>query len=643
MKNCLMTVMALALTVSLPQTSQCLANQPALNSGNLTWHLFWNPYPETTRPDPSNEYGDFDDSSGDRFDPYPGSGGYEQSYWLIYVLRYLIVLESGSFRLEPNPIAVPLVIAFHSLSGVWFSEDSILNQAYAVNETPVGDPVFLFCEPMDGNGNGNGNGASGSDGAGGQQEGQEQNAENRDDGEGGQQEGQEQNAENRDDGDNPDESPNTKKLKIDVIPLSQQLNEAIHNRDYKMVESLLDQGADPNMPYAHPKYDNMDWKWTPEYPIMASIHFKYGNIEICRLLLSKGANPNISDDRFFEPPLKRLEAFVIGREATVDDVAPFADILLEYGADCLLGDRTSTVFFKVLLDNAWDDYPELRLKALNQIKERGVDLNKYQLSFDEITIEMICRNFQCYSPYFIKLLIDDGLNIHETPGGHSPLAWILSRCYGYNGICNTAKDISTATKGIRTAVSIIKLFLDQGADCLQFFGEAKSVMYFTSAFWDNHPNIRMTAFKQMNGLDINTLTVYKQHTNDGRDVRELKSRHWLIFMLGSGIEFSRKGVCFLISQGLIPDLTDREIEYGSAANKGTYEYTDNTDSNTCIKEFCILYRSGPLQFLSYVQIAISLKTVNDIDSLPIPEHLKEKLRSKPMVDLIGIHSSTSEE
>ena len=641
MKNCLITVMALALTVSLPQTSQCLANQSALNSGNLTWHLFWNPYPETTRPDPSNEYGDSDDSPGDGFDSYSGSGGYEQSYWLIYVLRYLIVLESGSFRLESNPVAVPLVIAFHSLSGVRFSEDSILNQAYAVNETPVGDPVFLFCEPMDGNGKegasgSDGKGASGSDGVGASGS----------DGAGGQQEGQEQNAENRDDGDNPDEPQNTKKVKVDVIALSKQLHEAIYNKDYNTVESLLDQGADPNEPYAHPKYANIDWRRTSEYPIMVSIHFKYGNIEICKLLLSRGANPNISSgNKLFDPPLRRLEAFVELDEATVDDVAPFADILLEYGADCLRGGKISTDFFRVLLNYAWDGYPQLRLKALNQIKEKGVDLNEYELDDGYVTIEYICRRFNRCSPSFIKLLIKDGLNINETPRGYSPLAWILGDCYCYTGICNTAKDISTAAKGIRTAVSIIKLFLDQGADCLQFDGEeaALSVMYFTSAFWDNHPNIRMTAFKQMNGLDINTLTVYKQHTNDGRDVRELKSRHWLIFMLGSGIEFSRKGVCFLISQGLIPDLTDREIEYGSAANKGTYEYTDNTDSNNCIKEFCILYHNAPLQFLSYVKIANSLKTVNDIDSLPIPEHLKEKLRSKPMVDLIGIHSSTSEE
>ena len=55
----------------------------------------------------------------------------------------------------------------------------------------------------------------------------------------------------------------------------------------------------------------------------------------------------------------------------------------------------------------------------------------------------------------------------------------------------------------------------------------------------------------------------------------------------------------------------------------------------CIRSFHRLYEDEPLQYVCLVKIAISLMKVDDIEELPILEHLKAKLRSEPIVLLIG--------
>ena len=91
--------------------------------------------------------------------------------------------------------------------------------------------------------------------------------------------------------------------------------------DYKKVEHLIKEGADPNT------QDNNGW--TPLHEVA-----QRNNIEILRLLLDAGANPNVpGGDENYTPLHDAVEA---GHVETIE-------LLIERGADKKLRDKNGRI------------------------------------------------------------------------------------------------------------------------------------------------------------------------------------------------------------------------------------------------------------------------------------------------------------
>ena len=532
---------AVALVVSLFLNSTCRAEQPVLGSGNLTECLLWNPGSEAIKPEQSYDYGGNDDW----FDQYPSPGSYEQNYWLVYVLRFLIVLESGSWRLESSPVSVPLVIALHSIAGSLLSEESVLNQVYALNETPVGEPSFLFSEPMDGTGEDK-TSTSTSSGT------QQKESKN------GQKSARKRGFTERDSGNDGDgfdeEELQTKRIATqEAKSLSERLNHAVCAQDIGLVEALLDAGADPNSP------------WMNKYPIFAAINFFYGNEPICRLLLSRGADTEVTFHS--HTPLFYLICMA-QKDKSSTRYAPFVLALLEYGADCMVMDNNYSVF-QGLLRFWWDDCENIRNMAVEQLKIKKIDWNKIQTRSGSTLINEIAQGVRCidgYSLSVFKWMQSVGIDFDSAEdngflrGGlrqvRSPLGVLLSGSFTVNAIAKNKP--------------VIWFLLNCGVNCFNGFNGMSAFIMLLHYHWDDCRNFRLLAFKNL-GVDLNLVKVicmgtmipslseypdaferfythgapyYKESIEKTKESIKLHSMHWFSFFTRYELTYTYSAVLF---------------------------------------------------------------------------------------------------
>ncbi len=237
---------------------------------------------EPPKPDQNQELITSSGSGGDNPDdefkpPFPGQRVISYGYWVIPVIRYLITVQGDSVLMGQNPVEYMLPVVLPLLAGWWNSGESVTQYVIEQSETPIGDPIFLFEQPLDMDGKeSERTGRSGNSGSG--------NTGNNDAPENNEQDQEEDwKADENSHSNNPPppEDTNTSEEQTQVTEhnLQRMLIEKIEARDGVSVFCLLFYcKVDPNT-----TYQGME-------PLLVAL--QTGNKEIIGLLYEFGARPN---------------------------------------------------------------------------------------------------------------------------------------------------------------------------------------------------------------------------------------------------------------------------------------------------------------------------------------------------------------
>ena len=571
-------------------------------------------------------------NNDDKPDYYPNPGfRNEIYYWLVPVLRYFILIEKS--RLEIRPGSENILIAFSTVAGlnIWNALEMVLRKVTDSNETTVGDPTFIFSEPCDG---------------GGISRNADSVMDNEDEGDYNQEEkfganGSEKEQKEKEGvgGGNPQQSADLL-LEQDDSCLAARLNRAIHVQDIQSVAVLLNEGASP------------DELWQGEAPLFASIHPSCANIEICQLLLSKDANPNInriresdySAEDISESPL----AFLIseGCKGFVDKAAPFIKVFLEFGGDCLFEHQwNGSTLFLMLLMKCWNEHVYLRELALKQVRESSKDLNKipgrYQRDSNLPLLGAIADNPKKFTPQVVHWLLDQGADpdikycescSYDNDTGE------ITRHYVTTPLAHFLRAEFWDREALRAAELPIILLIKAGADCLAKVDFKSPLFVILSGRWDEYVTIITAALQQVKekNIDLNLLRICVDSAGrrffnvNGLEVDSVKTKKIFEYIWD---DVSDKAIPFLIAYGWVPcvDIPRLKEDF----DKGVLEQIN--DCRKIIKElekYPCDSNGSSLLFRCLIKVTSVLSCPDDIDSLNIPQSLKDKLHSEPYTTLI---------
>lgn len=200
-------------------------------------------------------------------------------------------------------------------------------------------------------------------------------------------------------------------LEQGIVPESAALVYAVFRNDLKLLSRLLDKGAKVNAPVRLP---NTYFGAAPDFALHAAV--TGGNLAAVRLLLERGADPNIHTtggpvplDEVFPPqdPVGLKATLVAEDGPAADAVDGIVRLLVEHGADVRArqesGETKSTI-----LPNLVSVAP---VKTLEFVLDKGaaVDINKPQSSnlSDLTPLRMAVRAVR---PKVVRLLLGRGAN-----------------------------------------------------------------------------------------------------------------------------------------------------------------------------------------------------------------------------------------
>ena len=83
---------------------------------------------------------------------YKGTDNVQSGFLLVPVLRYLIMVDKSSITMDNNPVAVLLSVVLETATHWWFNEEQLFEQLNWQGETPIGDPILVSNNPIDGSG-----------------------------------------------------------------------------------------------------------------------------------------------------------------------------------------------------------------------------------------------------------------------------------------------------------------------------------------------------------------------------------------------------------------------------------------------------------------------------------------------------------
>ena len=684
MTACISLKTAILISILLFQLSErCFSQITVFERGNFTalTSLSQDAPEIIDNPCPGSGFG-----HDDKPDQYPGMDiDREVFYWLIPVLHYIIVIENDSLDIQPG--SGHIIIAMAALAGLswWNSEDAVLEQCHRNSVTPVGDPVFLFSAPMDGGGKGEQTQSKKSSGKklgesqksdSGLSGGRKSACDNQEKGEGGQ---------------HPEEQTNTSKNKPCYANPAEALNKAIRQQDIELVQVILSEGADPDRPWhgekpvfaaIHPEYGNVEIliilldsgasansKQIFRMKSQGLDILEYLTpLEALMLLVESGGRVNYYSN------YNKVDMTCWAGKST-GDVAPFIQALLEKGAQTLTrplridssdnlhkGLHKGMTVGECILSEAWNEFKYLRKLAMSP-------LGKYEKGW---LLYRMTLSIKRYSPETFKWLIEEGADIDYCKKDNE-VERISSTCP-----LGVLLDVISEEQA-QFHAPYVHMLLSAGADCEEGCRNRSSLILILERYWDGYPQLRDRLFQSLltklkeefdgvrksrywrrnkiynriERIDINTITI----NNDGSINVYGKGMAFLDYILMRSHHFSNNAIYFLFFHGLTPIMTSA-IRSGVVYYKGCdrlFEYF----SNPCVSDECLKQREAPpealalkeeiekfngfyetygLSYECLIVIIRSLSRVEDIEQLPIPERLKNILRSEPFVKLIGIGS-----
>ena len=314
-----------------------------------------------------------------------GFGGLENSLWLVPVLRYLLTVNVGSIQIEADPIVSLLPVLLQTAASWWFHEEHVMNLLQSRSENIIGEPIPINSFPVNG-GDGKRSETPPAQSNKKCDSGISQSEESS-----RSQQYPRKRKDRRSDDDDEDLPPEKQSCSGDHYQnwtsFAELLNKAIHEEHAEEVECLLSKGAKPVA------------RWKGEYPI--NVAFQLKNKVIFDILIKCMVMGGYGNDR------KLNEFFVaVGSDNVepehVDDMAGYLFSLLQidFQIHSLL-----VVFRCGLLRGVWDDYEELRQKALIKLLKKGQTLKTI---FNESL-----KNPSCLSLKSLRWLITQGLDIDE--------------------------------------------------------------------------------------------------------------------------------------------------------------------------------------------------------------------------------------
>ena len=203
------------------------------------------------------------------------------------------------------------------------------------------------------------------------------------------------------------------------------LMEAINDENKKFIKQMIKNGADLEIP-------DVLFKKT------ALIHaIEKGNYKIVELLLEKGANPNTkySSQHLQSPSFKKNPVLILDRnaldEAIVMEDNKIIELLLEYGVDLTQPDNNYKSFRYAI------EHQDKQLIKL--LLEKGGDINKPDEKGNLIIDEVLDRYRWDDDRFSIfKLLIENGMNINVDSSRHAydeqqtPLMRVIDNSEDFN-------------------------------------------------------------------------------------------------------------------------------------------------------------------------------------------------------------------
>ena len=343
--------------------------------------------------------------------------------WLLPVLRYLIVSDGQSLHLQNNPVVgfLPFVLP---VALWWFGSERALELAHHKGEVPVGDPIPVHPQTMDGNGDKgvNSQGSAQSTGKAGVPASSSQSSEQLPAGK-----NQPDKRKQDDNNQPPDEDPPPAKRLCDRKECpGQLLHQAIRNGDIKRVSDILDLHQNPNE------------RWNGVLPLgLAAV---LGLPEICRVLIRHGAN---TEAYYYQGTiLCELIQNTCSLSENMPKYVPVIKVLIEEGANL-----PESLFVDELLYKKWDKYHFLRDMAIEQYKRRGTDLNRLRTNFGWPVLYVVADRHDRFSPSTLEWLLDTGFKSDLENFGETPLSYLLSMSHS------------------NSVIPFAELLISHGADC----------------------------------------------------------------------------------------------------------------------------------------------------------------------------------
>ncbi|WP_422135133.1 hypothetical protein [Endozoicomonas sp. ALD040] len=96
------------------------------------------------------------------------------------------------------------------------------------------------------------------------------------------------------------------------------------------------------------------------------------SLKAWKTLLHKGLDPNVSDDAGMSPLIKVIKSNSSDKVIS-KKLANIIELLIKNGADCYQKDRVRDNALELLFLKKWDNFPQLRELALEQIRNNGIE------------------------------------------------------------------------------------------------------------------------------------------------------------------------------------------------------------------------------------------------------------------------------
>ena len=255
------------------------------------------------------------------------------------------------------------------------------------------------------------------------------------------------------------------------------------------------------------------------------------SLESWEKILGQGVNPNISDNRGMTPLIHVIsKKYSVG----VQELAPIIEVLIRNGADCNQATKAGETALGLLLFKEWDDFPQLRELAFDQIKNKEVEPNSLEYCNKPLFLFM-SKNLTKYSSMAFKTLLDRGLDSNISDNlGMTPLIHVITHVI--------SQEISV---GVEVRAPIIEVLIRNGADCNQATkaGEtALGLLLFKE--WDDFPQLRELAFDQIKNKEVEPNSL------------EYSNKPLFLFMSKNLTIYSSMAFKTLLDRGLDSNISD---------------------------------------------------------------------------------------